>query len=147
MHLLKRLKNTEQHHGSITWQGFCHILKFLEMFEFNAVIKNCIVSIFIYSILISEIISFSLLVFVRECNHYILDPKRCTRLFSAGVYYFEVHNRSTGKMCRICSKLNIIKPERHQWQTTPITLNVKIRHLLLSNVSRLTLTITRLLRM
>lgn len=38
-------------------------------------------------------------------------------------------------MCRICSKLNVIKPERHQWQTTPLKLNVKIRNLLLSNVS------------
>ena len=42
--------------------------------------------------------------------------KHSRRWFSAGIYLLKVNNRNTRTKCKICSKLTIKAPERHQWR-------------------------------
>ena len=39
---------------------------------------------------------------------------------SAGIYLLKVNNRNTGTRFKICSKLSIKIPERHQWRRSGI---------------------------
>ena len=46
----------------------------------------------------------------------------------AGNYMFKVNNRNTGSRCKICLKLTIKTPERHQWRRSGVFI-VNFEHI------------------
>ena len=54
-------------------------------------------------------------------------------VYPAGIYLLKVNHRNIRKRCKICSKLTIRTPERHQWRRPGVfTVNFEnISHLVL----------------